>query len=196
MTDLEWLRSIARRADIQARGAWPRRLFDRHSWFAREILVHEPQLRGYLRRFLRASYDLADAIQETYARLLSLPDQDLQRIRMPHAFLFTTARHVALEWRRRGQVVPDATGADPLLANIADERPSAYDELNGLQESALLASAIDTLPKRCREVLILRRIHGLTQKQIARRLGISENTVEKHAAKGVRQCTAYIDASL
>ena len=170
--------------------------FDRQVWFAQHILVHEGRLRAYLRRFLRAPSDVADGIQETYARLLSLPDHELNAIRSPHAFLFTAARNLAFEWSRRERLnfrefLPE-TGTSCVL----DESPSAYEQLGVRQELDLLGRAIASLPERCREVLVLRKLYGLPQKEIAARLGITENTVEKHAANGVRFCAAYLGAAL
>lgn len=170
--------------------------FDRQAWFAQQILVHEARLRSYLRRFLKAPSDVADGIQETYARLLSLPDHELIAIRSPHAFLFTAARNLALEWGRRERLnfrefLPE-NGASCVL----DESPSAYEQLGVRQELELLGRAIARLPARCREVLILRKLYGLPQKEIAARLGITENTVEKHAANGVRLCAAFLGAPL
>jgi RNA polymerase sigma factor (sigma-70 family) len=170
--------------------------FDRQAWFAQQILVHEGRLRSFLRRYFRTPSDVADGIQETYARLLSLPDRELNAIRSPHAFLFTAARNLALEWSRRERLnfrefLPE-TGATCVL----DESPSAYELLGVRQELELLGRAIARLPARCREVLILRKLYGLSQKEIAARLGITENTVEKHAANGVRLCAAYLGASL
>jgi RNA polymerase sigma factor (sigma-70 family) len=168
--------------------------FDRRTWFAQQILVHEAQLRGYLRRFLKLASDVSDGVQETYARLLSLPDSELSEIRFPHAFLFAAARNVALEWTRRQRLIFCDLMAETSATSVLDERPSAYEQLSTHQELELLERAIDSLPARCREVLILRKLYGLSQKEIAARLGISENTVEKHAANGVRLCAAYVYA--
>ena len=166
--------------------------FDRRSWFAEHILVHEVQLRGYLRRVLRVPSDVADGVQETYARLLSLPDSELRGIRFPHAFLFAAARNVAVEWMRRQRLIFCDVMAETSATSVLDESPSAYEQLSARQELELLARAIAALPRRCREVLILRKLYGLAQKDIAARLGISENTVEKHAANGVRLCAAFM----
>jgi RNA polymerase sigma factor (sigma-70 family) len=168
--------------------------FDRQTWFAQQILVHEARLRSYLRRFLKAHCDVADGIQETYARLLSLPDGALVGIRHPDAFLFAAARNVALEWVRRERMIFRDPMAESGAASVLDERPSAYEQLSTRQELNLLARAVASLPERCRQVLTLRKLYGLSQKEIAARLGISENTVEKHTANGVRLCADYLYA--
>jgi RNA polymerase sigma factor (sigma-70 family) len=168
--------------------------FNRRDWLVREIHCHEAQLRGYLRRFLSGPFDITDCIQESYARLLSLADSDLARIRCPHAFLFTTARNVALEWLRKQRFINRNVTPELDLTTILDESPSAYEQLNSRQELELLAYAVASLPMRCRQVLTLRKLDGVSQRDIALQLHISENTVEKHARNGVRLCAKFIDA--
>jgi RNA polymerase sigma-70 factor (ECF subfamily) len=63
--------------------------------------------------------------------------------------------------------------------------------LAGREALTRLARALDRLPGRCREVVWLRRVEDLPQKEIARRLGISEKTVEKHIAKGSRMMADF-----
>jgi DNA-directed RNA polymerase specialized sigma24 family protein len=72
--------------------------------------------------------------------------------------------------------------------DVLDQAPSAEEGLNTRQELALLMDAIASLPDRCREVLTLRKLYGLSQREIAQRLAITESTVEKHVAHGVRLC--------
>ena len=170
--------------------------FERQGWFAQQILVHEARLRTYLRRFLKAPSDVADVIQETYARLLNLPDHELCGIRSPHAFLFTAARNLAIEWNRRERLNFREFLPETGTSSVLDESPSACEQLGVRQELELLSRAIARLPARCREVLVLRKLYGLSQKEIAARLGITENTVEKHAANGVRLCANYLGATL
>ncbi len=57
-----------------------------------------------------------------------------------------------------------------------------------------MTKAIRTLPERCRQVFTLRTAYGLSQKEIAAKLGISENTVEKQMGKGIRVCTEFFAA--
>ena len=49
------------------------------------------------------------------------------------------------------------------------------------QELELLTQAIQSLPDRCRRIFTLRKVYGLSQADIAQRLGISENTVSASA---------------
>lgn len=162
-----------------------------HSWFVREVLPHDGALRRFLARFLAQASDVADAHQETYARLLTLSDQQRARIRSPRAFFYRTARNVALDRLRRPKAVSLEAIND---AAAVDERPSAYDEIKARQERQLLTHVLETLPERCREVLTLRKVNGLSQRDIAQRLGISEHTVEAHIAAGMRLCLVRIAA--
>jgi len=59
----------------------------------------------------------------------------------------------------------------------------------------LLTQAVASLPARCRQVFTLRKVYGLSQKEIAAELKISENTVEQHLAKGTRLCSAALASS-
>jgi RNA polymerase sigma factor (sigma-70 family) len=168
---------------------------ERNAWLAKEILVHERALRGYLSRFFKNTSDIEDVVQETYARLLSLNDSASAAVRNWHAFLFTTARNVALDRIRRSRVVSLDALAEMGSADVLDQTPSVDDALNARQELALLLATIASLPDRCRETLTLRKLYGLSQREIAQRLAITESTVEKHVAYGVRLCAERMFAN-
>jgi RNA polymerase sigma factor (sigma-70 family) len=159
-----------------------------NTWLAKEILIHEQTLRGYLGRFFRNTADIDDAVQETYARLLGLSESATAAVRNWQAFMFTSARNVAVDRIRKSRVVSYDALAEIESLHVLDQQPSADEALNARQELALLAEAIAGLPDRCREVLTLRKLYGLPQRDIAQRLGISQSTVEKHVAYGVRLC--------
>jgi RNA polymerase sigma factor (sigma-70 family) len=166
----------------------------RKTWFAHEILVHERKLRGYLARLVHGVCDIEDVLQETYARLLTLDGTARSGVHNWHAFLFATARNVAFDRLRRKRIVSFDVIAELNYPTVVDERPTAYDELSAREEHAMLSAAIAALPERCRQVVTLRKLHGLSQKEVATRLGITESTVEKHVANGVRLCARHMFA--
>lgn len=127
-------------------------------------------------------------VQETYSRLLSLSDETKGAVRNWHAFLFTSARNVALDRLRRARVVSLDALAEMGGAHVLDNTPPADEALNARQELALMSDAIASLPDRCREVLTLRKLYGLSQREVASRLKITESAVEKHVAYGVGLC--------
>jgi RNA polymerase sigma-70 factor (ECF subfamily) len=75
-----------------------------------------------------------------------------------------------------------------------DEKAQVEEIVNSHQELALLAEVVGELPKRYRQVFTLRRVYGLSQREIAQHLGISETTVEQLLARAVRRCAAALFA--
>lgn len=156
-------------------------------------LEYEGVLRACLHRYARNSADVDELLQETYAHLLAAgTNTHREEIRSIRAFALTVARNVALSWLRHRQVVPIELVADLEQLELLDERGQVDEIVNTHQELALLTQAVASLPARCRQVFTLRKVYGLSQKEIAAELKISENTVEQHLAKGTRLCSAAL----
>ena len=64
--------------------------------------------------------------------------------------------------------------------------------IEGLEQFALFCKAVQKLPLQCRRVFILRKVYGLTHKEIAEHLDISVSTIEKHLATGISRCSDYM----
>jgi len=154
-------------------------------WFAREVLPHERDVRRWLLRHIRGMslHDLDEVVQETYARLWALNPEGIAEAR---AYLFVTARRVAGEMVRRSRIVPIETVADIDALGAADEAGSAEHRLSGREEVERLRAVVDALPPKCREAFVLKKFDGLSQREIAQRMGIAESTVEKHLSKALR----------
>ncbi len=163
----------------------------RERWFAEQIQPHEKLLRAWLRGSFPSLPDTDDLVQETYARVCRAHDAGT-KIANPKAFLFTTARHIAIDLVRHHRTA----GAEPLTeideSSVFADGPSAAELTAKNQELELLTQAIQSLPDRCRQVLTLRKIYGLSQKEIAAELGISEHTVEAQVGNGVRRCAEFL----
>ncbi len=161
-------------------------------WFAEEVQPHESSLRGYLRSKFPAHPDIDDLVQETYTRLLQAREQ--RAVRAPRSFLFATARNAALDFFRRRKVVAIDGLAEIELLPVLEDRPGVAETVCHDQELQLLAAAIQALPERCRQVVTLRKIFGLSHRDIARQLEISEHTVNAQLAIGVLRLRNYLRA--
>ena len=153
-------------------------------WFIDHILVHEAALMRYLLRRWPQRDEVVDLRQELYARVYEAASRALPT--QPKAFLFTSARHLMADRIRRNRVVSIETMGDlePSSVLVDDVSPERW--CGGRQLLRRLSDAFDCLPERCRDVVWLRRVEQLSQKEVAMRLGITEKTVEKHIAKGMR----------
>jgi RNA polymerase sigma-70 factor (ECF subfamily) len=157
---------------------------DLDQWFAAEILPHEAALTRYLVRIWPNAADVADFRQDIYVRIYHSAAE--VRPHRPKAFLFTTARNLIADRLRRGRIVSidftqDLDSLDVLIDEVSPEQ-----RLSARQELRRLSEALDALPNKCREVIWLRRVEGLSQQETARRLGMKEGTVESHLSRGVR----------
>lgn len=162
---------------------------DRTAWFATEIQPHGLQLRSYLRGSFPSVRDVDDVVQESYLRIWRARAR--QSIRSAKNFLFQIARHVALDQLRHERLSPIDPVADLAGLRVMDGEPDAAAAACSHDEIALLAAAIDALPARCREIFVLRKIQRVPQREIARRLGLSEHTVQAQVSRGMKRCEKF-----
>lgn len=160
-------------------------------WFAEEVQPHESTLRAWLRGLFPTLPDMDDLVQESYVRLIRA--REAGKVSYAKAYLFTTARNAAMDFFRRRKVVSIEAVGDMADSTVLDERPDAADAVSKQQELDLLAEAVRDLPDRCRQTLTLRLLYGLSHKEIAAELKVSEHTVKAQLAKGMRRCTVYFE---
>lgn len=159
------------------------------SWFKAEVLAHEEILMRFLARAWPNRDELADLRQETYARVFEAAQH--ARPQNPKAFLFSIARHIMSDRRRRERVVSIQSAGDHDFSNDLIEEKTPEQSASAHQELARLAQAFDRLPARCREVIWMRRVQDMPQKEVALRMGISEKAVEKQISRGGRLLAQY-----
>lgn len=168
----------------------PPEIPDSSRWFAEEVQPHAAELRAWLRGKFPALTDPDNLAQEALARVWRA--HEAGPVQSPRALLFTTGRNLALDELRRRQIVTIDPVAEIAELPVYEETPTAADQAAKNQELEILTQAIQSLPDRCRQVLTLRKIYGLPQKEIAARLGIAEHTVEAQVATGMRKCAVFL----
>jgi RNA polymerase sigma-70 factor (ECF subfamily) len=87
---------------------------------------------------------------------------------------------------RHKSVVSIKTMADAEWVDVCENAPSPEDSVSARQELQRMQMALDQLSPRCREVIILRRVYGFSQREVAMKMGIKEETVEHQVMKGMR----------
>ena len=165
---------------------------DQSRWFAEEVLPHEQPLRSYLRQSLPTLSDVDDLVQDCFARMMRA--RTTGTVRSPKPLLFAIARNAVRDFihrKCRAELIPITENEE---FAVLEEGSDVVESVCRNQEIALLTEAIHALPERCREVLLLRKIKGLSQKEIAELLGIAVHTVEALAAKGTRRCADFLRA--
>ncbi|WP_414703801.1 RNA polymerase sigma factor [Povalibacter sp.] len=143
----------------------------------------------FIARVWPRHHEIADIRQEAYIRVYEATR--VARPQSPKAFLFATARHLMADRIRRERIVSIRAGGDNEFLNVIVEEISPERRVSAHQELARLARAFDRLPAQCREVLWLRRVKELSQREVAERMGLSEKTIEKHLRTGTRLLARY-----
>lgn len=158
-------------------------------WFATEVQPHRPALRAWLLARFPTLPDVDDLVQESLARMLRARENG--PIGSARALLFTTARNLALDAVRRQRVVRFEQITEDTPPSVLADSTDVVETVSKQQELELLTRAIQSLPERARQVFTLRTAYGLTQQQIADRLGVSLSTVEKQMTQGIRLCAEF-----
>ena len=154
------------------------------AWFVDEVLPLEAALMQFLRRSGRNAHEIADLRQEIYLRVCEAAKQ--KRPNPIRPFVFTVARNLLIDKMRQNQIVPIDAVSDLEALNVATDAPGPDRNVLARDELRRVRSALEDLPPRAREVVVLRRIEGLSRREIALRMGITEKTVSEHLTNGVR----------
>jgi RNA polymerase sigma-70 factor (ECF subfamily) len=157
---------------------------ERAQWLAAHIVPHEAALRAWLKGKTSLGCDVDDIVQETYAILAT--KRTVETIHNPKTYAFQVAYSVILQQLRHSRVVPIAAVADVAALDTPVDEPSLEDAAIARDELRQVEIAIDALPRQTRTAFILRRVEGLSQQAIARRMGLSEHTIEKHISRGIK----------
>ena len=161
------------------------------AWFKTEVLPLERALMAFLRRHWRNADDLVDFRQDIYERMLAnAAENGLPQ--SAKAYLFVTARNHMINQVRRQQVVSFELVADMERVEQEFDMFATDRHMTARDELRRTAAAMERLPARCREVIHLRRIEGLSAKETADHLNVSLSTVEKEFTHGMRAMTDYL----
>jgi RNA polymerase sigma factor (sigma-70 family) len=151
-------------------------------------------LRRYLGRLLGNKTEAQDLAHDAYARVYAAMEG--RQIEQPKAFLFTTARRLAINQLKRRQIAPVRESDGKIIELTPSDRPGVERVVMARQEWENLEIAIAALPPGCRAVLLLCKVEHLSHAEIGAKLGIAISTVEKQHARALRLLRAALQETL
>ena len=154
------------------------------AWVASHVMPHEGAVRAWLSRSAVPQAEINDLIQEAYCKLAELTSFD--HVSNPRNYFFMVARNVLNDQLRRARIVRIETVAELENFEVFSDQPSPEQVVSGRQELARVERLINGLPERTRRVLLMRKVDGLPQRQIAAELGVTEGMVENEAIKAIQ----------
>ncbi|NMM41795.1 RNA polymerase sigma factor [Pseudoalteromonas arctica] len=147
------------------------------------------QLRRFVSRIVQPD-DVEDIVQETFIK--SYQADLKQDIKYTRSYMLKTAKHLALnhiaKWdNQHCDSLDTSDDSQQSLRSMQLE-----DEVTSKERFLLFCRATEQLSQPVRKCFILKKVYGMSQKEIAAQMKLSESTVEKHIAKGLLQSMRYM----
>ena len=151
-----------------------------------------PALLRFAFRFFRNPQEVEDVVQEAFIRVIEMNDR--RDIEHPRSYMFQTVKNLSLKQLDKAEYRLTDTVGDFPPESVSMDTVSLEEQFENRQKFELFCRAVRRLPVKCQRVYILRRVYGLSQKEIAERLGISLKTVEAHLSKAIVRCTDFMES--
>lgn len=160
-------------------------------WFQEEIEPHEQCLRAWLKNRFGLTNVLDDVVQEAYLRIFKAHEK--RPIGSPRAYLFQTARNVAIDFLKSARKNDHISIEEESNIVSLIHQDIARDIIEYRNEVELLKESLAALPERCRQIFVMRRLQGMSSSEIAQRLKISTHTVSSQLTIGLRKCSEFME---
>lgn len=160
------------------------------AWFLSEVLPLEAALTRFLRRNWRNENEVDDLLQEVYVRVFEAAQKQIPESAKP--FVFTTAHNLLVDRVRHNKVVPIEAIGELDTLNVELDEPGPDRNVIARDELRRLQLALDSLPPRAREAIILKQVEGLPRREVAARMKITERTVQWHLSEGLQALAAVL----
>lgn len=135
--------------------------------------------------------EIEDIVQETYVRMCQMDKRE--PVEQPKSFLMKTARNLAYDHLKKAETrLADGVEAECDFDSDTGVNDEVFESIASREEFAHFCEAVRELPVQCRRVFVLKKVYGYSQKEIAKEMGLSESTVEKHIAVGFKRCASHM----
>lgn len=154
------------------------------AWFVSAVLPLEPNLLAYIRRYTKERDDARDILHDVYESALAGASKG--RPQHTRAYIYAIARNSLITRARRAQVVSFELVADLDALHLDHDLLTPERHVSGREELHRIIQGMEQLPSRCREMVRLRKVEGLSIREIAMQLDVSIKAVERQLTVGMR----------
>lgn len=148
------------------------------------------ELQAFLRH-RRGRHDAEDLVQDSFVRLIEHGGE--QPLDNPRAWLYRTSANLAADAYDYQQVRTGLQGEWDSAEQVEDDCADPARINAGRQQLHCVWRALLKLPEPCRQAFLLNRLDGMSQREIAVHLGISEKTVERHVLRALQACLEAVE---
>lgn len=158
--------------------------------FLDTFIRYQKNIKSLISRMVKHD-DIDDIVQETFIR--SYEANLKQEIKYAKSYMLQTAKNIAFnhnsKWDNKFNDSLEGFIEPPkgLSSNNFEE------DFESKERFLSFCKATDQLSGSVRKCFILKKVYGLSQKEIAQYLQLSESTVEKHVAKGLLKSIQYME---
>lgn len=132
-----------------------------------------------------------DIVQDQFANLWENWDRH-SKLDALSAYLYTSVRNRAINYLKKQSTKDAVFNIDILSENHAPPNTDPQQIIENLELEQILEKALDQLPKKCKEIFMLKRFSELSYKEIADKLDISTKTVENQMTIALKRIREYV----
>jgi len=144
---------------------------------------YKSSLKYFISSYVVNSQDVDDVCQETFLRTYksSLKNEVLK----PKSFMFRVAKNLIVSDFRKASTQLNEYVEDIDLVDVNLDLDTLESNVVAQEKLGVMCEAIASLPNKCRQAVVMRKVYGLSTKDIAKRMNISTITVSNYITKGM-----------
>jgi len=154
------------------------------------FIGYQKTIKSYISRIVKPD-DIDDIVQETFVR--SYEANLKQEIKYAKSYMLKTAKNIAFNHNAKWDNKFNDSIEDFVEPPVELSSSNFEDDYESKERFLSFCRATDQLSGSVRKCFILKKVYGLSQKEIAQYLQLSESTVEKHVAKGLLKSVQYME---